>query len=265
MGSFDGKVALVTGGSSGIGLATAHAFVREGAAVVIASRNGDRGEEALRELTAAGGQAAFIRTDVSKADEVEALVRGTVEQFGRIDCAFNNAATVETGSLKRIADFSAEEFDRQLALNLKGVWLCMKYELEQMLRQESGGAIVNTSSVNGLGGVPLGGLYAAAKAGVLGLSKSAALDYAASGIRVNALVPGGFRTSMLEGVFSEMSGGDPAAAGEIAAQVAAMVPLGRIGQPAEAAEAVLWLCSDAASYVTGHSMIVDGGVTAPYR
>lgn len=259
---FAGKVVLITGGSSGIGRATALAFARQGASVVIASRGAERGEAALRELQGLGADAAFFPTDVSRADQVETLVRRTVERFGRLDCAFNNAAAVDVGVFKPTAGFSESEFDRHIALNLKSVWLCMRHQIPQMLRQETGGAIVNTSSINGLGGVPRNAFYAAAKAGVLALSKSAAQEYAPQGIRVNALVAGGFRTPMLEGVFEQVSPDDPAAA---EAGYAQMVPLGRIGRPEEAAEAVLWLCSEAASYVTGHSLIVDGGVTAPYR
>ena len=265
MGQFSGKVALITGGTSGIGRATALAFAREGAAVVIAGRRSDRGHSVQRELAELGGDALFLQTDVSQPDQVEALVNGALDRFGQIDCAFNNAATLEVGSFRPLADFSEEEFDQHLTLNLKSVWLCMKHQIRQMLKQDAGGAIVNTSSVNGLGGVAHGSLYSAAKAGVLGLTKSAALEYAPQNIRVNALVAGGFRTAMLEGVFEQMSGGDPAAVAAIEAQVAQMVPQGRIGQPEEAAEAALWLCSQAASYVNGHSMIVDGGFTAPYR
>ncbi|HEX4965475.1 MAG TPA: glucose 1-dehydrogenase [Thermoanaerobaculia bacterium] len=259
---FTGRVALVTGGSSGIGRAAALAFAGEGAGVVIASRGTERGEAVQRELEALGAAAEFVPTDVSQAGQVETLVRRTVERFGRLDCAFNNAAAIDVGVYKATADFSEEEFDQHLAFNLKSVWLCMKHEIAQMLRQGSGGTIVNTSSVNGLGGVPFNGLYAAAKAGVLGLTKSAAQEYAKQGIRVNALVAGGFRTPMLEGVFKRASPDDPAA---VEAGFAQLVPLGRIGRPEEAAEAVLWLCSDASSYLTGNSLIVDGGLTSPYR
>jgi NAD(P)-dependent dehydrogenase (short-subunit alcohol dehydrogenase family) len=261
-GRFAARVALITGGSSGLGRATALAFAREGAAVVIASRGAERGEAARRELEALGARAEFVRADVSRAAEVEALVKRTVERFGRLDCAFNNAAAIDVGAFKATAEFSEAEFDAHLALNLKSVWVCMKHEIAQMLQQGSGGAIVNTSSINGLGGVAQNALYAAAKAGVLGLTKSAAQEYAARGIRVNALVAGGFRTPMLEGAFRLFSPRDPAAA---EAEFARLVPLGRIGRPEEAADAVLWLCSDSASYVTGHSLIVDGGVTAPFR
>lgn len=259
MDSWAGKVALVTGGSSGIGRAAALAFARAGASVGIAARGVERGESVRAEIEALGGKAAFFPTDVSSAEEVETLIAQTVDAFGRLDCAFNNAATLEVGSFSPMADLAEADFDRALALNLKSVWLCMKYEIRQMLRQGAGGAIVNTSSVNGLGGVAGGTAYASAKAGVLALTKTASLEYAAQEIRVNALVAGGFRTPMLEGVFQQMAPGDPGAA---EAQASQMVPLGRIGNPEEAAEAAVWLCSASASYVTGHSMIVDGGLTA---
>jgi NAD(P)-dependent dehydrogenase (short-subunit alcohol dehydrogenase family) len=258
---FTGKVALVTGGTSGIGRAVAHGFAREGAAVVIAGRRADRGEAVRGELEALGAAAAFVAADVSRSGDVEALVERTVERFGRLDCASNNAAALDTGVFKATAEFSDADFDGHMALNLKSVWLCMKHEIAQMAGQ-GGGAIVNTSSVNGLGGVPQNALYAAAKAGVLALTKSAALEYARQGIRVNALVAGVFRTPMLESVFARIAPQDVAAA---EASYAQLVPLGRIGRPEEAAEAVLWLCSEASSYLTGHSMIVDGGMTAPYR
>lgn len=260
--NLDGKVALITGGSSGIGRAAALAFAREGARVALAARGAERGEEVAHEVCAAGGRAVFIRADMSRPEEIEALIGRTVGEYGRLDCAFNNAAT-EGGALALTADFSEEEYDLTTAVNLKGVWLCMKHELRQMLGQEPrGGAIVNTSSVNGLGGVAQGAIYAATKAGVLALTKSAAQEYAAQGVRVNALVAGGFDTPMLGRVFELASGGDPAAAEAVQARITETIPLGRIGRPEEAAEAAVWLCSGAASYVTGHSMIVDGGLTA---
>ena len=189
----------------------------------------------------------------------------TVERFGRLDCALNNAASVEEPFLNT-ADFTEEQFDRSLALNLKSVWLSMQQEIRQLLAQDPpGGAIVNTSSVNGLGGVSQGALYAMAKAGILALTKSAALEYGRQGIRVNALVAGGFRTPMLEGVLDRASRGNAETRAAIEKRFCDIVPLGRIGRPEEAAEAAVWLCSDAASYVNGHSMIVDGGWTAPYR
>jgi NAD(P)-dependent dehydrogenase (short-subunit alcohol dehydrogenase family) len=261
-GRFAGKVALVTGGSSGIGRAAVLAFAREGARVVLASRRLEPGEAVRREAEALGASALFIPTDVSRADQVRALMHGTIDCFGRLDIAFNNAASIDVGAFKATADLSEEEFDQHMALNLKSVWLCMKQEIAQMLAQGGGGSIVNTSSINGLGGTQLNSLYAAAKAGILGLTKSAAQEYAAHGIRVNALVAGAFRTPMMEGVFHRISQHDPGSAED---EYASMIPLGRIGRPEEAAEAVLWLCSESASYVTGNSLIVDGGLTSIAR
>jgi NAD(P)-dependent dehydrogenase (short-subunit alcohol dehydrogenase family) len=260
-----GKVVLITGGSSGIGRAAALLFARRGARVVIAARGADRGARVVREVESAGGTAVFVATDVSEAGQVNALVRQTVEAFGRLDCAFNNAATVDE-PFALTADFTEEQFDRSLAVNLKSVWLCMREEIGQMRAQDPpGGTIVNTSSVNGLGGVPRAALYAAAKAGVIALTKSAALEYARLGIRVNALVAGAFETPMLEDAMTRAAGGNPEAKAVLAQGYAQMVATGRIGRPEEAAEAAVWLCSEAASYVTGHSMIVDGGLTAAVR
>jgi NAD(P)-dependent dehydrogenase (short-subunit alcohol dehydrogenase family) len=264
MESWRGKVVVVTGGSSGIGRAAALAFAKEGAKVVLAARGVERGNQVVREIEAAGGSAALVPTDVSRDEEVRALIEKTVAAYGRLDCAFNNAASLEE-PFAMTSDFTEEQFDRSIDLNLKSVWLCMKYEIRQMLAQGSGGAIVNTSSVNGLGGVPQAALYAAAKAGVLALTKSAALEYAKQGIRVNALVAGGFQTPMLESVFERVSGGNAEARAAMIKGYEGMVAMGRIGRPEEAAEAALWLCSAAASYVTGHSMIVDGGWTAAMR
>ena len=262
---FDGKVALVTGGSSGIGKATAMAFALSGANVVIAARGEERGEQTIEEIAAAGGDAIFVPTDVTKANDVERLVLRTVETFGRLDYAFNNAANVD-GSIGALTDLTEEDFDQSIATNLKSVWLGMKYEIRQMLKQEpKGGAIVNTSSGNGLGGCPGASIYAAAKAGVIALSKSAAWEYANEGIRVNALVAGAFRTPMLDGSMERASGGDPETRKAVEAGWNSMIASGRIGDPAEAAAAVLWLCSGASSYVVGHSLIVDGGLTARWR
>lgn len=265
MGVLDGKVALITGGSSGIGRAAAFAFAAEGARVVVAARRAERGEQTAREVVETGGEALFVRCDVSRAGEVESLVKETVAAYGRLDCAFNNAAS-EEGVFAATADFSEEEFDRSIDANLKSVWLCMKYEIRQMLAQEpTGGAIVNTSSVNGLGGAREGSLYSAAKSGVLALTKSAAQEYAQRGVRVNALVAGAFRTPMLQRVFERASGGDPEAAESVEVQYRRQIALGRVGEPEEAADAAVWLCSKSSSYVTGHSMIVDGGLTAATR
>jgi len=263
--TMDGKVALVTGGSSGIGRATALRFARSGVRAVIAARNVERGEAVVEEIRAAGGSAMFVATDVAKVGDVERMVAEAVRHFGRLDYAVNNAAAY-SGAFSLTADFSEAEYDQTMAVDLKGVWLGMKYEIKQMLAQQPpGGAIVNTSSVNGLGGVPMASIYAAAKAGILGLTKSAALEYGVHGIRINSLVAGAFDTPMLRNSMDRASGGNPEARAKAEEGFKAFLATGRIGDPLEAAEAIVWLCSDAASYVTGHSMIVDGGLTARFR
>jgi len=246
-----GKVALVTGASSGIGRATALAFAREGAKVVVADVTVEGGEETVAQVKNAGGEAIFVKTDVSKAVEVEALVAKAVATYGRLDCAHNNAGIA--GKAKTIVDDTEDNWDRILAINLKGVWLCMKYEIAHMLKQ-GGGAIVNTVSGAGLIGVRRGGAYVASKHGVVGLTKTAALEYAKAGIRVNCVCPGPIDTPMLQGI-----GGSNQVVIE---RMVAAQPGGRLGQPAEIAEAAVWLCSDAASFVTGLPMPVDGGYTA---
>jgi NAD(P)-dependent dehydrogenase (short-subunit alcohol dehydrogenase family) len=265
MGRFEGKVALVTGGSSGIGRATAIAFAHEGASVVIAARREKQGIDTVEEIKRLGGEALFISTDVARAKDAENLVAQTVENFGRLDYAFNNAARTDE-TLALTADLSEEDFDKTVGINLKGVWLGMKYQIRQMLTQEpKGGAIVNTSSGNGLGGCPQASFYSATKAAIIALSKSAAWEYAKEGIRINALVAGAFRTPMLEGAMDRAAGGDPEARKAVEDRWSAMTASGRIGDPREAAAAVLWLCSEDSSYVVGHSMIVDGGLTALWR
>jgi NAD(P)-dependent dehydrogenase (short-subunit alcohol dehydrogenase family) len=246
-----GKVALVTGASSGIGRATALAFAREGAKVVVADVTVEGGEETVAQVKKAGGEAIFIKTDVSKAVEVEALVAKAVATYGRLDCAHNNAGIA--GNAKTIVDDTEDNWDRILAINLKGVWLCMKYEIAHMLKQ-GGGAIVNTASGAGLIGVRRGGAYVASKHGVVGLTKTAALEYAKAGIRVNCVCPGPIDTPMLQGI-----GGSNQVVIE---RMVAAQPGGRLGKPAEIAEAAVWLCSDAASFITGLPMPVDGGYTA---
>jgi NAD(P)-dependent dehydrogenase (short-subunit alcohol dehydrogenase family) len=218
-----------------------------------------------RSIRQEGGEARFVQADVSRAEDVERLLAETAAAYGRLDAAFNNAATTD-GAFANTADFTDEQFDRSLAVNLKSVWLCMKREIRQMLAQSpAGGVIVNTSSVNGLGGAAGASLYSAAKAGVLALTKSAAQEYGTRGIRVNALVAGAFRTPMLERVFDLAGGGVPEGRAAVEQQYTALAPLHRIGSPEEAAAAALWLCSDESSYITGHSMIVDGGMTAATR
>ena len=250
-GLTEGKVALVTGAGSGIGRATALVFAREGAKVVVSDIVVAGGQETVQQIEAAGGEAIFVKADVSQAADVEALVTQTVETYGRLDCAFNNAGI--EGGMKLTIDCTKEEFDRTIAVNLTGVWLCMKYEIQQMLSQ-GGGAIVNTASAAGLVGFPSLPDYVASKHGVVGLTKTAALEYAKSGIRVNAVCPGVIQTPMVERGAQLSPGFDELAL--------SMEPVGRFGQPAEVGEAVVWLCSDAASFVTGHPMVVDGGLVA---
>jgi NAD(P)-dependent dehydrogenase (short-subunit alcohol dehydrogenase family) len=247
-GWLDGRVALVTGGGAGIGRATALAFHREGARVVVGDVDSAAADATVRVIVASGGQALAVVTDVARAAAVEALVEQTLAGYGRLDCAFNNAGVNE--EQHALAEGSEEQWDRTLAINLKGVWLCMKYEISAMLRG-GGGAIVNTASVLGLSGSRGNPAYVASKHGVIGLTKSAALDYAPSHIRVNAVCPGTIHTPM----YVRREGRDP----EHDARVATSIPLGRLGQPGEVAEAVVWLCSDAASFVTGHALVVDGG------
>ncbi len=250
-GLVTGKVALVSGAGSGIGRATALAFAREGAKVVVADVMVEGGEETVNLVKQAGGEAIFVKADVSKATEVEALVARAVQTYGRLDCAHNNAGIEGPGATT--VDYGEDQWDRVIAINLKGVWLCMKYEIPQMLKT-GGGAIVNTASTAGLVGYPRGSAYVASKHGVVGLSKTAALEYAKSNIRVNAVCPGAIDTPMMGRITDHRP--------TRAARMAAAEPVGRMGVPGEIAEAVVWLCSDSASFVTGHAMAVDGGMTA---
>ena len=248
--SFENQVALVTGAASGIGLATARAFAKAGAAVALADSDEYRARAAADEIVAAGSRAVAIRCNVAELGEVEAMVEETVSRFGRLDLAFNNAGVQNI--LAETADATPEDFDRVHSVNLRGLWACMKYELRQMRRQGSG-AIVNCSSIGGRVGGAGRGTYHAAKDGVLGLTKSAALEYAARGIRVNAVCPGLIWTPMVDQMVE--SGQKEAMDAIISA-----VPMGRPGRPEEIADAVLWLCGSAASYVTGQSISVDGGL-----
>ncbi|HHP7239310.1 SDR family NAD(P)-dependent oxidoreductase [Longibacter sp.] len=256
------RVVLVTGGTSGIGRATATAFAEQGASVVIAARDAERGDSVVQSIE---GKATFVQTDVGDPEQVARLVDEAVATHGRLDVAVNNAAG-RTGAGKPTHAFDLDEFDATVDVALRGVWVGMKHQIQQMLDQnDPGGAIVNVSSVNGLGGAPGGSIYSACKAGVLALTKSAAQEYAEQGLRVNALVPGAVDTPMLRSVIqqaAEAQGGDVEAVEE---QYAGRSAAGRIGTPEEAAEAVLWLASDAATYVHGHSMIVDGGTTCAVR
>jgi len=250
-GRVEGKVALVTGGASGIGRATALTFAREGAKLVIADMNTDGGQQTVHMITEQGGEATFVRTDVSKAVEVQALISQAVETYGRLDCAHNNAG-ISGGGRALTAEYAEDTWQQVIAVNLTGVWFCMKYEIPQILHQ-GGGTIVNTASTAGLTGSRGISAYVASKHGVVGLTKTAALEYAQQGIRVNCVCPGAIQTPMTERAWS-----DP----ERRAQVIASEPVGRIGSPEEIAEAVVWLCSNAASFVTGHAMSVDGGYVA---
>lgn len=249
--TFEGKTALVTGGGGGIGRASALAFAEAGARVAVVDVAEAAGRETVQLIEAAGGQAVFIQADVTRAADVEAMVTATVDAFGRIDCAFNNAGIEEEHM--RLADCTEAVFDRIMNVNVKGVWLCMKYQLAQMMKQ-GGGSIVNTASVAGLVGAPKMSAYSGSKHAVLGLTKSAALEYGRKNIRVNAVCPGVIRTAM----FDRAVLADP----KVGPSVAQLHPIGRIGEPEEVAAVVLWLCSDAASFVTGHAHTVDGGLTA---
>jgi NAD(P)-dependent dehydrogenase (short-subunit alcohol dehydrogenase family) len=255
----DNKVILVVGGTSGIGKATAYLAAERGYIVVIAGRDAQKGEDTLKELLSIGA-AQFIRTDIADSKQVKQLIDDVVNLYGRLDCACNCAASDE-GVGVPLADVEEADYDFQMGVNLKGIWLCMKYQIKQMLKQGKG-SIVNVSSINGLGGAKGASIYSAAKSGILGLTKSAAQEYATAGIRINALCAGAFKTPMLEKVFHKANPTAPAAVEEM---YKSFIPMNRIGEPFEAAEAILWLLSDQASYVTGHSMIVDGGFSSPMR
>jgi NAD(P)-dependent dehydrogenase (short-subunit alcohol dehydrogenase family) len=249
---FSGKVALVTGASSGMGLATARAFAEAGAAVVLADVREEAVKAAAQQLVASGHQALAIRCDVSDDAQVAAMVQQTIGAFGRLDAAFNNA-----GVMARVAptgDSTREDWDRVIGINLRGVWSCMKHELQQMERQRSG-AIVNNASVGAITGNPGIASYIASKHGVVGLTRTAALEYVRHGIRVNAVNPGTIDTQIARDVVK----GDAQAYAEMASKI----PMGRVGQPEEIAAAVLWLCSPGASYVVGQALTVDGGLTVP--
>ncbi|MFD1803572.1 glucose 1-dehydrogenase [Mixta tenebrionis] len=251
--SFINQVALITGGASGMGLAAAQAFAESGAAVAIADVNGEAAKAAkaaAKTLTDAGHKAIGIRCDVANMAEVEAMVDRTVAAFGRLDFAFNNAGV--QSPVAETADARPEDYDFVMGVNLRGIWNCMKYELLQMRRQGSG-AIVNNSSLGGLVGIAERGIYHASKHGVVGLTKSAGLEYAPKGIRINAVCPGIIETPMVTGMLESQP--------EAMAELMKEVPMARLGRAEEVAAAVLWLCSPAASFVIGHALPVDGGYT----
>jgi NAD(P)-dependent dehydrogenase (short-subunit alcohol dehydrogenase family) len=241
------KVAIVTGGTSGIGRDTAVLFAEAGAKVVVAGRREVEGKETVDLIRAKGGEGFFVKTDVSKAADVQALVQKTVDKFGRLDTAFNNAGI--EGNWMPMVDIPEEDWDRLIDINLKGVWLCLKYEILQMLKG-GGGTIVNMSSVAGLMGSPSAAPYCASKHGVIGLTRTAALEYAKQKIRVNAVCPAVIESPMEQRLF-----GEP----EVHNFAVSMHPIGRIGTAREVAEAALWLCSEKSSFMTGHYMVLDGG------
>jgi NAD(P)-dependent dehydrogenase (short-subunit alcohol dehydrogenase family) len=242
------KVVLITGGTSGIGRATAVAFGEAGAKVVLSGRREAEGEETAALIRDTGAECLFVRSDVSDEAEVQALVEKTIATYGRLDCAFNNAG-IES-PLKPLHEQSIEDFDKLMSINVRGLFLCMKYEIQQMLNQGSG-VIINNSSMGGLIAFPGVSPYVASKHAVMGLTRSAALDYAKQGIRINAVNPGLIATAMIDRLSSGSTD-----------DFASMVPMGRMGQAAEIAQAVVFLCSDAASYITGQPLVIDGGFTA---
>lgn len=249
-GNYTGKVAFVTGAANGIGRATALAFAREGANVVVADISEQGNQETARMIEELGGRAIAVRCDVTRAEEVKASLDKAVEAFGRLDVAFNNAGSEQ--AITALVDLTEEEWDRIVSINLRSVFLCMKYQIPLMLKQGSG-AIVNTSSGAGVKGFKGQAAYVSAKHGVVGLTKAAALDYASQNIRINAVCPGIIDTPMMD----RFSGGTP----EGRQQVILQEPIGRMGQPEEIANAVVWLCSDAAAFVVGHALVIDGGQT----
>ena len=247
----ESKVALVTGGTSGIGRETAVLFAKAGAQVVVAGRRDAEGNETIELIRATGADGLFVKADVSKASEVEGLVQKAVAKFGRLNIAFNNAGV--EGAWAPIVRQSEDDWDRTIAINLKGVWLCLKYELGQMLKQGGGGAIVNMASVTGLVGFVGAAAYSASKHGVIGLTQTAALENAKSGIRVNAVCPGLVETTMVDRIFRVPG---------MRKYAVSCHPIGRLGKPGEIAEAVLWMCSDHASFMTGQCLVLDGGFLA---
>ncbi len=248
--TFENQVALITGAGSGMGLTTAKAFAEEGAAVILADVNEASVQAAADQMVAAGHKAIAVRCNVALEAEVKAMVESAVSAFGRLDAAFNNAG-IQSPAIE-LADATGEEFDRVNAINLRGIWNCMKYELIQMRKQGSG-AIVNNSSIGGLIGLPGRAIYHATKHGVIGLTKSAALEYASRGIRINAVCPGTIDTPMVQ----EMIAKEP----ELMKNIIKEVPIGRVGRAEEIASAVLWLCGPGSTFVIGHALVVDGGFT----
>ena len=247
----DQKAAIITGGSSGIGRAAAIALAKQGVKIAIAARRAKEGEETVRLVKEAGSDGIFVKTDVANENDVRSLVEKTVKTYGRLDYAFNNAGIEETPT--SLVEQTSEVFDQIMNVNVKGVWLSMKYEIPEMIRT-GGGAIVNTSSGAGVIGYPQQPIYIASKHAVLGLTKSAALEYAKSGIRINAIAPGVTETEMVERVAEDDK--------QLIESIKSITPIGRIGDPQEIANAVVWLLSDKASFVLGHTLLVDGGAVS---
>lgn len=254
--AFTDKVVLITGGTEGIGLASAQRFVREGACVVVAARDAERGARVLAELRAAGGTAAFMACDIGLPDAADRLVAFTLATFGRLDIAVNNAAA--DIRIAPTAEVTEAEFDTSVAVNLKGLWLCMKHEIAAMQRS-GGGAIVNVASINGLSGTPTASIYSATKHAVIGLTRSAARETIAQGIRINAVCPGATDTPFQHRPHLGLPAQEQQAR---QAHLAQVIPLGRLGRPDEIAAAIAWLCSAESSYVVGHALVIDGGLTA---
>jgi NAD(P)-dependent dehydrogenase (short-subunit alcohol dehydrogenase family) len=256
MRGLQGKVALVTGASSGIGRAASFAFAREGARVVVAGRRQKESEETAEAIRKSGGEAVSFTTDVRRSSEIEALVQFVTEQYGHLDCAFNNAGI--SAPLVPTAQCTEDDWDKTINTNLKGVWLCMRHQIPAMLAN-GGGVIVNNASAAGVVGLPMQAAYSASKGGVIQLTRTAALEYARSGIRINAICPGPIRTPMATSLLAQMGITDSQSEAQIWDR---MVPMSRPGTPEEVAEAVVWLCSDGASFATGQAMLLDGGLTA---
>lgn len=251
MTDFTDKVAIITGASTGIGRRTALDFAAAGARVVLADIAAEAGEELAQEIIRSGGEAIFVRTDVSQTPHVSRLVDQTVSHFGKLDCAFNNAGVAARGIA--VAEMDEADWDRTIAINLKGVWACLKYECAQMMRQGTGGAIVNTSSIMGVVSGPGLAAYSASKFGVIGLTKAVAIDYGRSGIRVNAVCPGGIGETAITSAPENQQDME---------QLALMTPMGHLGQPRNISEAALWLCSSKSGFVTGQALTIDGGFTS---
>jgi A-factor type gamma-butyrolactone 1'-reductase (1S-forming) len=250
MNRFADKVVIVTGATSGIGRVSALAFAGEGARVVLAARRAEQGQQLVEEIKAAGGEASFIQTDVARADDVMKMVSHTIETYGRLDCAFNNAG-IGGDVMLPTAEHSEENWDQVMSINLKGVWLCMKYQIPEMLRQ-GGGSILNNSSIYGLAASTVGHVpYAVSKHGIIGLTRTAAFEYAAQAIRVNAICPGYTHTELVDNALEALPG--------LFDKIVADVPMRRIAATEEIVRAVLWLCSDEASFVTGQALAADGG------